>query len=106
MDIHKKITIGTYESRNSKRTSNGEGEFKLSTTESARIKRTIVRVQGCLHQHITYKDLKGIPLKLDQHRIELDTTIPLAYQAKYKLNPNYAMAVKHDIDKLLVVGFI
>jgi len=49
MDIHKKITIGTYESRNSKRTSNGEGEFKLSTTESARIKRTIVRVQGCLH---------------------------------------------------------
>jgi hypothetical protein len=36
----------------------------------------------------------------------LDTTIPLAYQAKYKLNPNYAMAVKHDIDKSLVVGFM
>ncbi len=37
----------------------------------------------------TYKDLKGIPPKLVQHQIELDTTIPLAHQAKYKLNPNY-----------------
>jgi hypothetical protein len=29
----------------------------------------------------TYKDLKGIPLELAQHKIELDTTIPLAHQA-------------------------
>ncbi len=36
-----------------------------------------------------YKDLKGIPLKLAQHRIELDTIIPPANQAKYRLNPNY-----------------
>jgi hypothetical protein len=42
----------------------------------------------------TYKDLKGIPLKLTQHIIELDTTIPLAHQAKYRLNPNYAIIVK------------
>ncbi len=27
----------------------------------------------------TYKDLKGIPPKLAQHRIELDTSIPLAH---------------------------
>jgi hypothetical protein len=54
----------------------------------------------------TYKDLKGTPLKLAQHRIELDTTIPPAHQAKYKLNPNYAIVVKQDIDKLLVVRFI
>jgi hypothetical protein len=27
----------------------------------------------------TYKDLKGIPLELAQHIIELDTTIPLAH---------------------------
>ncbi len=31
----------------------------------------------------TYKDLKGIPLELAQHIIELDTTIPLAHQARY-----------------------
>jgi hypothetical protein len=32
----------------------------------------------------TYKDLKGIPPKLTQHRIELDTSIPPTHQARYK----------------------
>jgi len=32
-----------------------------------------------------YKDLKGIPLELTQHKIELDITIPLAHHAKYRL---------------------
>jgi len=54
----------------------------------------------------TYKDLKGIPLELAQHKIELDTSIPLAHQARYILNPNYAITVKQDIDKLLVTGVI
>ncbi len=54
----------------------------------------------------TYKDLKGIPLKLARHIIELDTTIPPAHQAKYRLNPNYVIAVKQDIYKLLAIGFI
>jgi hypothetical protein len=34
----------------------------------------------------TYTDLKGVPLKLAQHKIELDTTIALAHQVRYKLN--------------------
>jgi hypothetical protein len=50
----------------------------------------------------TYKDLKGIPLELAQHRIKLDMSLPLAHQARYRLNPNYALVVKQDIDKLLV----
>ncbi len=54
----------------------------------------------------TYKDLKRIPPKLAQHKIELDIIIPSTHQAKYKLNPNYAKAIKQDIDKLLVVEFI
>jgi len=54
----------------------------------------------------TYKDLEGTPPKIAQHHIELDTLIPLVHQIRYKLNPNYATIVKHDIDKLLVVGFI
>jgi hypothetical protein len=33
----------------------------------------------------TYKELKGIPPKLAQHRIELSIIIPLAHQAMYKL---------------------
>jgi hypothetical protein len=31
----------------------------------------------------TYKDLKGIPPKITQHWVELDTTIPFVHQAKY-----------------------
>ncbi len=54
----------------------------------------------------TYKDLKRIPLELAQHRIDLDTTITSTHQAKYKLNPNYVKAIKQDITKLLITGFI
>ncbi len=54
----------------------------------------------------TYKDLKGIPLALVQHKIELNTSIPLAHQARYKLNPHYVPAVKQDINNLLTTIFI
>jgi hypothetical protein len=53
----------------------------------------------------TYKDLKGIPLELAQHIIELDTSLPPAHQVRYKLNLNYAATIKHDIDKLSVIRF-
>jgi hypothetical protein len=42
----------------------------------------------------TYNDLKWIPLELTQHRIELDTIILIAHQARYKLNPNSATTIK------------
>jgi hypothetical protein len=54
----------------------------------------------------TYKDLKGIRLDVPQHQIELDTSIPLAHQARYQLNPNYATNIKQDIDKLFATCFI
>ncbi len=54
----------------------------------------------------TYKDLKGIFLKFIQHIIELHTLIPPAHQARYKLNLDYVVAIKHDFDKLLKVGSI
>jgi hypothetical protein len=54
----------------------------------------------------TYKDLKGIPLELAQHKIELNTTIPPTHQARYRLNPNYATLIKQDINKLLTIRFI
>jgi hypothetical protein len=47
-----------------------------------------------------------IPPKLAQQKIELNTTIPLAHQTRYKLNPNYVIVIKQDIDQLLVVRFI
>jgi hypothetical protein len=54
----------------------------------------------------THKDLKGIPPELVQHKMELDTSIPLAHQVRYKLNLNYATTIKQDIDKLLAIRFI
>jgi hypothetical protein len=54
----------------------------------------------------TYKDLKGIPLTLAQHRIELNTSVPPAHQARYKLNPNYVTIVKQYINNLLTTRFI
>ncbi len=50
--------------------------------------------------------MKGIPPELIQHIIELNTTIPLAHQARYKLDPNYVAVVKKNINKLLAIGFI
>ncbi len=55
---------------------------------------------------LTYKDLKGIPLELAQHIFELDITILPTHQVKYRLNPNYVIVVKQDINKLLIVVFI
>jgi hypothetical protein len=37
--------------------------------------------------------------------IELNWTVPHVHQARYRLNPNYIVIVKQDIDQLLV-GFI
>ncbi len=54
----------------------------------------------------TYKDLKGILLELAQNIIDLNTSIPLAHQTRYILNLNYVVAIKQDIDKLLIARFI
>jgi hypothetical protein len=42
----------------------------------------------------TYKDLKGIPANLGQHRIELDTLIPPTHHVRYKMNQNYVATIK------------
>ncbi len=42
----------------------------------------------------TFKDLKGIPLELAHHKIELDIIIPPTHQAMCRLNPNYVIAIK------------
>jgi hypothetical protein len=51
-------------------------------------------------------DLKGIPPEIIQHQIELDTSVPPIHQARYRLNPNYVVIVKQDIDKLFAISFI
>ena len=54
----------------------------------------------------SYEDLRGIPEHIATHRIELDTAISPCHQAQYRMNPNYAKAVKEDLEKLLKAGFI
>lgn len=53
-----------------------------------------------------WKDVKGIPLELAHHRTKVDTSIPPTHQAKFRMNPNYVVDVKQDIDKLLATIFI
>ncbi len=77
---------------------------QLETLQSVRSESTIEGIQRFFAW--TYKDLKRIPLKLAQCIIELNTIIPSTYQARYKLNPNYATIIKQDIDKLLIAGVI
>jgi len=54
----------------------------------------------------SYKDLTEIPLHIVEHLIELNITILPTHQAKYQMNPNYAVVVKHDLDKLFATRFI
>lgn len=54
----------------------------------------------------SHHDLKGIPTSLGEHRIELvEGAIPIR-QRQYRLNPNYSLMVKIELDKLREAGFI
>ena len=54
----------------------------------------------------SYEDLRGISEHIATHRIKLDIAISPCHQARYHMNPNYAKAVKEDLEKLLKAGFI
>ena len=54
----------------------------------------------------SYEDLWGISEHIATHRIELDTAISPSHQARYRMNPNYAKAIKEDLEKLLKADFI
>jgi hypothetical protein len=54
----------------------------------------------------TYKDLKGVPPKICQHQIVLESNAKPVRQRQYRMNPKYSLMVKEEIDKLLECGFI
>ena len=54
----------------------------------------------------SFEDMKGLDPTFYQHQIHLNKDAKLVQQRRYRLNPNYAMRVKEEIDKLLKVGFI
>jgi hypothetical protein len=55
----------------------------------------------------SYKELKGIPKEVCEHKIELMVNVQSIKQKKKNImNPNYALRVKEDLDKLLNARFI
>ncbi len=55
---------------------------------------------------MSYKELKGIPRSICEHKIELTTDACLIKQQPYRMNPNYAQRVREDFSKLLDAQFI
>ena len=54
----------------------------------------------------SHKDLLGIPREIVEHRIDLiEGSVPVR-QRQYRLNPQYSMLVKKELDKLLEADFI
>lgn len=54
----------------------------------------------------SYTVLKGIPEHIATHCIILDVNISLSRESPYRMNPNYANAVKEDLEGLLHARFI
>ena len=54
----------------------------------------------------SFDDMKGLDPAFCQHQINLHKDAKPVQQRRYRLNPNYAIKVKEEIDKLLKVGFI
>lgn len=75
-----------------------EGQFKQELTDLLQEFKDIFAWN--------YTDMKGVDPKFCMHKINLKKdAIPLVSQ-RYRMNPNYAKAVKEELDKLLQVGFI
>ena len=54
----------------------------------------------------SFKDMKGLDPTFCQHQINLHKDAKLVQQRRSKLNPNYTVKGKEEIDKLLRTGFI
>ncbi len=54
----------------------------------------------------SYKQLKGIPREVCEYKIKLMVNVQLVKQKQYIMNPNYALRIIKDLDKLLDVRFI
>jgi hypothetical protein len=53
-----------------------------------------------------YKDLKGIPREICEHKIELVANAQPIKKTQYRMYLNYALKLKEDLDMLLDTRFI
>jgi hypothetical protein len=89
----------------------GEGDPKevlinavLPISFQAKIKELLINYQDVFAR--SYKKLKRIPREICEHKIELVANAQPIKQRKYRMNPNYALKVRKDLNKPLDVGFI
>jgi hypothetical protein len=74
------------------------------STFEAQIKEMLIKYKDVFAW--SYKELKGIPREICEHKIELMVDDQPIKQRHYKMNPNYALKVREDLDKLLDARFI
>ncbi|KAL2610727.1 hypothetical protein R1flu_029300 [Riccia fluitans] len=82
--------------------------IRIGATLSPQERQQYVNLLGEFEDVVAddYRDMKGIPPEIAEHRIGLlPNTRPLRSQC-YRLNPNYAERVKKELDKLLEAQFI
>jgi hypothetical protein len=76
----------------------------LSSVFQAQIKKVLMEYIDVFAW--TFKELKRMLREVCEHKIELMVNAQPIKQKQYKMNPNYALKVTKNLDKLLDVGFI
>ncbi len=76
----------------------------LPTTFQLQVKNLLVDYKDVFVW--SYKESKGIPREICDHKTQLMVDAQPIKQRQYKMNLNYALKVREDLDKLLDVGFI
>ena len=97
-DLVKNLNLGSPEVPKLVKITKDLGEYK------AKVKELLLKFKDVLV--FTYKDMKGIPPHICEHKIELQPKAKPIRQMRYKMNPNYAARVKEEIDKYLEARFI
>ncbi len=91
-------------SREGEETRNIKVGINLSDEEVAKYKELVMEYRDIFAW--SYKDLKGIPPEITQHRIPLiPGAIPIR-QKERRMNPQLQLVVKAELEKLLQAGFI
>ena len=54
----------------------------------------------------SFEYMKGLDPAFCQHHFNLHKDVKSVQQRRYRLNPNYAVKIKEEIDKLLRISFI
>ena len=97
-DLVKHLNLATTEDPNFVKIAKDLGEYE------AKVKDLLLQYKDVFA--FTYKDMKGIPPHVCEHKIELQPEAKPVRQMCYRMNLNYAAKVKEEIDKYLEARII